>query len=123
MRKRLSAVLAAIALALGLGLIAAQPAAAGNCTTVAGKVLCGRVTVTTTSVKGVSITNGWAPIGSVWSLTPGQTSQRYIRDTDGFRVPSGCWGHYDGTGVSYAGGVWHKIGDGSHIVLRVECPR
>lgn len=117
MRKRIAAALAALVLCLGLGLASAPAAQAGTlCDTTN---ICGRVVNSSQSNARVSITNS-VPAKSVWTLAPGQGSSQYIKDTDMFRIPSGCKGKST-AGISYSAGVWHKIHDAAYVTVIITC--
>lgn len=108
MKKRITALLAAVVLMLGLGVVAAPAANAGTCTVVGPVVACGRV-YNGSSIT-IRVTSTWpAQSGYIAAVPPGSWSP--YKDTDGFYVPPGkCFG-------LTVGPAWVKINDLQTIKL------
>lgn len=118
MKNRIIALLSALALLFGAGLFAAPAAQAGTlCNTVS---ICGVAINSPHSNGNLSVTNS-IPAKSVWSLSPGVKSSKYMKDADQFRVPSGCTGYLQSNGQKYNGGTWYKINDLQVVTIRIYC--
>lgn len=113
MKKRIIAVLTAVALLLGGSLALAAPASAGTCTIITSSWhLCGTVRHSGVTGCTVKIVNNWPAVyGTVRVLGKGKVSNAYFRDTDGFVVTKGfaTWG-----GKSLKRGVWYKVNNAQY---------
>ena len=118
-RALLSASLVAVLVA-GSSQIAVPSASAGWLCDTTGA--CGVVTNSPYSARFLDITNTYDPITNVRTLTQGQKSTMYFKDTDAFRVPSGCTAalYSGGTVYNYYAG-WNKISDGVTGTVRIYC--
>ncbi len=95
-----------------------DPVPLGTCT--AG-VICGTVQNAGGSDDDLWIINNWPPdTASGAFLSPGETSTKYFKDTDGFYIPTGCKG-VRSWAPDLSGGAWYKMPDTFHSTIRLDC--
>lgn len=124
MKKRIIALIVTVMAFMSLSLVAV-PAASASPLCELGAI-CGRVRVDDRSNKDCTITidGNWADgsAGShkiLWNAYGYRDSLRFYKDTDGYRIRSGCYGRTVPGGKYYSGGVWRKISDTVSIKFRL----
>ena len=125
---KIRSMLASVGLCAATFAVAAPPANAGWACNNLG--MCGKIYHRSDSNRSsMSVSKNWGATDKAPVNVPrGSWSTSYVKDADGFRIPSGCygqkWAYSNKEGYWYkastVGAGWHKVTDGSKTYMAIE---